>query len=159
MTSVGPFQRWYDIDLALSETVKTLESLSHVSQTLFGLLMNHFSDRVVSVRGHAFYTQLDWSKLQGLAKSKRSRRWYDQEALMHKAFNKLYSLSDSDRILIARELHTPIQLVRRYEEECLSKSLMPEVETVYSIVESCFVQELKTSESHHTEDGMDIQGV
>lgn len=141
MATVGPCQRWYDLDVALSESIRILESLSQPSQTLFALLMTHFSNRVVQVRGHAFYAQLNWNKLFGLLKSRRSRRrWYDQEALLHKAFNKLYSLSEVDQGLIGRELRVPLQLVRDYEETCLSQSRMPDIERVCRIVEDCFTQ-------------------
>lgn len=138
MSSPGTFKRWYDLDVSLSDTVRNMEALSQASQTLFGLLMNRFSDRIVQTRGHAFYTQLNWKKLSGIAKGSRARRWYDQESLMHKAFSKLYSLSDADRGLIARQLRLPVEQVLDYEKKCLRKSIAPDIETVCRIVEACF---------------------
>lgn len=138
MTPVGYFQRWYDVDAVLSEMIQTLEMLSSQSQSLFGLLLERFSDRVIQVRGHEFYAQLDSRKMLGLAKSKQMRRWYDQETSLHKGFNKLYSLSDADKALIARELYTPIRLVRRYEEQCLERCEAPDIEQVQQIIAACF---------------------
>jgi hypothetical protein len=138
MATVGPFQRWYDADATLSEMIQVLESLSQPSQTLFALLITHFSNGIVRARGHAFYTQLHWRKLYGLLQSRRSRRWYDKEALLHKSFNKLYSLSDADKSLIARELRVPLQLVRDYEATCSDQNTMPELDQICGIVEGCF---------------------
>ena len=142
MASVGSYQRWYDADIALSELVHTLESLSTQSQTLFALLINRFADRIVQVRGHDFYTQLDWEKLMGILKSKHSRRWYDQEMIMHKTLNKLYSLSTIDQNLIARELCGPIQFISDYEKACLHQCNLPDIHRVYHLIQQCFTQEV-----------------
>lgn len=138
--TIGYFHRWYDMDLTLSELVQTIQALSEPSKVLFGLLLLNFTDRVVQVRGHSFFTQLEWQKLLGILKSKRGKRWYDLDPVLHQAFNKLYSLSDADKDLIAKALYTPILVVRRYEEECLSHSSPPDIGTVCNLVETCFTQ-------------------
>src|SRR5690242_7635008 len=135
--TIGYFHRWYDLDLTLSELVQTIQALSEPSKILFGLLLLNFTDRVVQVRGHSFFTQLEWPKMLGIIKSKRGNRWYDLDPVLHQAFNKLYSLSDADKDLIAKALYRPVLAVRRYEKECLSHSTPPDIEMVCSLVETC----------------------
>lgn len=132
------FHRWYDMDIQLSELVHSLEVLSEESQTLFAFLMGLFSDQIVKVRGREFFSELEWDKIIGIYKSKRGRRWYDREPATHKAFNKLYSLSDDDKAVIARELHVPSRIVKRYENFCQAASREPDLDIVFSIVETCF---------------------
>jgi hypothetical protein len=136
--NTGFFHRWYDMDIYLSELVRTLESLSEESQTLFAFLLVFFSDEIVRRKGRAFFRELQWEKLMGIYKSKSGRRWYDQHAILHTAFNKLYSLNDLDKAAIARELHIPGRIVSHYEAYCSTHQTRPDLEMVYSILETSF---------------------
>ena len=73
----------------------------------------------------------------GLIKSKRSRRWYDQDATLHVAFNTLYSLSNPDKALVGRELSTPALLVQGYEHYCQNTQQEICLDVVHSIMETC----------------------
>lgn len=136
--NTGFFHRWYDVDIHLSELVRTLESLSEESQTLFAFLLMFFSDEVVERKGRAFFRELQWEKLLGIYKSKNGRRWYDKQAVLHKAFNKLYSLSDLDRAAIAQELHIPGRIVHHYEAYCNTHQTPLDFNMIYSILETSF---------------------
>ncbi len=134
-----PFCRWYDRDLHLSELVKALEPLSDDSKTLFAFLVNFFSDEIVKVKGRLFFKELEWDKVLGVYKSRiNGRRWYDREPLLQKAFNKMYSLNEHDKCLIARALVVPGQLVSAYESHCVARNKSVEQKTIQAIVESCF---------------------
>jgi predicted amidophosphoribosyltransferase len=132
-----PVQRWYDMDAPLSELVHTLETLSPNCQSLFAYLVKQTCDRIIKIRGREFIRNLDWTIFMGLIKSKRSRRWYDQEATLHVALNTLYSLSNADKSLVGRELSTPAQLVQRYEHYCQSTTQAISLDVVQSIIETC----------------------
>lgn len=136
--NTGFYQRWYDMDVQLSELVRALEVLSEESQTLFAFLLSFFSDEIVKVRGRAFFSELEWDKLMGIYKSKKGRRWYDQHDILHKAFNKLYSLSPEDQAAIARELYVPSRIIKSYETHCQATGKEPNVDKICDIVATSF---------------------
>lgn len=137
-SNTGFFQRWYDMDIYLSEFVRTLEGLSEDSQILFAFLLMSFSDDVVRRKGRSFFRELEWEKLIGIYKSKSGRRWYDQQGVLHAAFNKLYSLNDVDKASIAKKLHIPSHIVQRYENYCQQHQSPTDIEMVYAILETSF---------------------
>jgi len=132
------FHRWYDNDVQLGALVADMEGLEEESQTLFAYLITQFSDELVRVKGSEFFNELDWNKIRGLYKARQGRRWYDQEPALKRAFNLLYSLSDADQSIIARQLHIPCRLARAYELDRKTKALPIQIETVCEIVEAVF---------------------
>jgi hypothetical protein len=145
------FHRWYDMDIHLSELVRTLEGLSEESQTLFAFLLMFFSDEVVHRKGRAFFRELEWEKLIGIYKSRNGRRWYDQHGVLHTAFNKLYSLNDLDKAAIAKELHVPGRIVQHYEAYCQSHQTSADIEMVCSILETSFKEGPDQALSHYAD--------
>ncbi len=135
------FNRWYDADVYVSEMVQSVEKMSADSQQLFGYLLCFFSDAVIQAKDKSkFIRELDWDHFKGLIKSKRKRRWYDREPILHKAFNLLYALTEEDKMLVAKELSIPSQIVRDYERDCLAKNKEPNLDVVYKIVETVFTE-------------------
>jgi hypothetical protein len=132
--------RWYDQDARLSELVHTMEQLSPDSQVLFGHILKNVICRLIKIRGRSFIRNLNWQTFMGILKSKRSRRWYDQEHTLHRAFNLLFSLTDEDKAIIGHELSLPAELVHRYEMHAISRqeTICPDV--VRSILETYFKQ-------------------
>jgi hypothetical protein len=130
--------RWYDRDPHLSELVRTLETFSLESQTLFASLLADFSDDIHHAKGGQFFRELNWGKLVDIFKSRDGRRWYDQQPEMHKAFNKLYSLADEDKAHVARQLTEAVRLVKQYELECQAHQQKTDVNALYTIVETAF---------------------
>jgi hypothetical protein len=110
--------RWYDVDDSLSQLVSTVEHLGPSSQKLFARLLLKACEQMIKKHGREFSKNLEWSTFRAILKSRRSRRWYDQEQALHAAFNKLLSLPDADKIYIGRELNIPIQIVAGYEHYC-----------------------------------------
>lgn len=133
------FQRWYDQDITLGELVKILETLSDENQLLFAFLMSFFSKKIIQSKGRQFFRELEWEKLLGLYKSKKnSRRWYDREPALQKAFNQLYSLNISDQGLIAKSLHVPSVLAKRYEDYCNSHQKPLNMDEIHGILATSF---------------------
>lgn len=130
--------RWYDQDIHLSELVRTMELLSEESQILFALLLASFCDEVVRLKGRSFFKEMDWNKLKGLYKSKTGRRWYDDQTVLHVAFNKLYSLTDEDKAGIARKLHVPVRLVGNYEAYCKEHQRPLDLDEIQAILSTIF---------------------
>ena len=125
-----PLQRWYDQDTQLGELVHTLET----------------RNRIIKLRGRDFVRQLDWTIFIGLIKSRRGRRWYDQEATLRVAFKTLYSLSFPDKALVGRELSIPAQLVQRYETYCQKNQDEISLDMVQTIVETCIKEGPKSAQ-------------
>lgn len=130
--------RWYDHDVHLSELVRTMETLSEESQILFALLLASFCDEVVRRKGRSFFREMDWAKLKGLYKSKTGRRWYDEQSVLHVAFNKLYSLNDEDKASIAHKLHVPVRLISNYEVYCKEHRRKKDLDEIQSILSTIF---------------------
>ena len=146
--------RWYDIDEHLRETVETMERMTNDSQYLFGYLLCFLGEEVVKAQGKKeALKELDWDKLMGLVKSKRKRRWYDQDPVMHKAFNILYALNDQDKILVGDELYLPVRLVRRYERRCEDSSQRCDIDTICDIVETFFTEGAEAVEARFGQSG------
>lgn len=135
--SMPVIQRWYDMDESLSQLVRTLEHLSPGSQKLFATLLKKSSERLIKQRGRKFAQSLDWSTFEGIMKSRRSRRWYDQEPDLHAAFNTLLSLNDADKARIGKELNMSAQIVAGYEKYCKIQQNKIRLSLVKSIVETC----------------------
>lgn len=136
--SKSSVHRWYDQDIHLSELVRTMELLGEESQILFALLLASFCDEVVRMKGRSFFREMDWAKLKGLYKSKTGRRWYDEQTVLHVAFNKLYSLTDEDKAGIARKLHVPVLLVGNYETYCKEHRRPLDLDEIQAILSTIF---------------------
>lgn len=132
----APIHRWYDMDAQLSDMVRTIEVLSPQSQLLFGHLLKNTISRLIKLRGRAFTRELNGQTFLGIIKSKRSRRWYDQSPTLHTAFNMLFSLSDPDKTLIARELAIPAELIHDYEAYAKAHNDKVHVNVTFSILET-----------------------
>ncbi len=148
-TNPGYFARWYDLDIQLSELVHSLETLTEESQMLFAFLLTFFSDEIVRIKGRLFFKEMEWDKLVGIYKSKSGRRWYDRQEVLHKAFNKLYSLNEDDKAAIARELFIPSRIVKKYEEHCQGHKRQPDMETVFAIVATSFKEGTDEAQSRY----------
>ena len=146
--------RRYDIDEHLREIVETMERMTNDSQYLFGYLLCFLGEEVVKAQGKKeALKELDWDKMMGLIKSKRKRRWYDQEPVLHKAFNLLYSLNDQDKVLVANELYLPARLVRRYERYCEDNNQRCDIDLMCEIVETYFTQGAEAVEARFGQQG------
>lgn len=130
--------RWHDQDFHLSELTTTLERMSEESRYLFALLLCDFSKMVIQAHGSQFIRDLQWRKMTALLKSKQARRWYDTEPMMHRAFNLLYSLQETDREWVAQELYIPSRLVGLYETHCQLSDRTVNLDTVCQLVEKVF---------------------
>lgn len=131
--------RWYDQDHHLSELVRMLEHLSDESQYLVALLMGSIAQDAIELTGKSqFIKDLDWDKIIGILKSKRGRRWYDEEPEMHKAFNLLYSLEDAAKSWVAEQLYKPVLLIQTYEERCRATGVPVDLNIICDIMEVTF---------------------
>ncbi|MBY0449172.1 MAG: hypothetical protein K2X01_00920 [Cyanobacteria bacterium] len=135
------FKRWYDYDTILSKMVGSLETMTNDSRRLFGYMICCFSKTLIlSQTRTEFLFSLNLSKVKGLFKSQAKRRWYDQDPVLHKAFNLLYSLDDENRQIVTEKLFAPASVVREYELACKEEKLKPDPIIVHQIIETCFLQ-------------------
>lgn len=132
------FQRWYDEDLFVGALVYAMQGMSYNSQHLFARLVQILTDETVTQMGRdQFLKDLNWNRVANLRKSKRKRRWYDQEPKLFKAFNKLYALNEELRQDVAHKLFIPCQLVHKYELFCEQEQKEPDPIIIRQIVETC----------------------
>lgn len=111
-------KRWYDFDPSVSQLVHLIETLNPVSQKLLSTLIIHLCKQLVQSHNHKFIKNLKWETYQGILKSRRGRRWYDQEREVKIAFNMFFSMTDSDKIYIAKELIGLALIIEGYESHC-----------------------------------------
>lgn len=131
--------RWYDQDHHLSELVRVLEQLSDESRYLVALLLGSIAEEAIALTGKRhFIKDLDWDRIIGILKSKRGRRWYDEEPEMHKAFNLLYSLDDEAKDWVAEQLYKPVLLIQTYEDRCKSSGAEIDLNVICDIIEVTF---------------------
>lgn len=126
------YKRWYDVDLHLSNMVRTMELMTGQNRQLFGHLICMLCENRIEAEPEVRKT--DWEHLQGLIKSKRGRRWYDEDPVMHKAMNLLYTLTETTKIQIARQLVDVTGLVHDYELFCLKNDRTAEIDIVQTII-------------------------
>jgi hypothetical protein len=88
--------------------------------------------------GDAYLSDLDTKKQEGLQKSKAKKRWYDQEELLHQAFNNVYALDNQRRRELAEQMALPIEIVQGYEAHCYLQQKVPDLKVVEEILRSCF---------------------
>ena len=140
--------RWYDQDMHVSELVAIMEGLSDESQYLLALLLGAIAEEIIANKGKSqFVKELDWDKLISLMKSKRGRRWYDEEPEMHKAFNLLFSLDDADKGAVGRQLYVPALIIQAYERYCKAKQHPVDLDVICDIVEVSFREGAQAAES------------
>lgn len=145
MTDANPpsrkpfYNRWHDQDFKLSELVSAIEDMEAESKFLFSLLLAMLCKDLLRRLGQAeVAANLDWKTIQSLIKSKQSRRWYDQDPDLHRAFNLLYSLSAEQQQAVASMLYMPSRLTRYYEEHCQVHQKEVDIDYICHMVEVCF---------------------
>ncbi len=129
-------QRWYDKDIELSEWVRTLEKLSPSSQSVLGGLMSSLCNGMIRNTKRTFLRQLSFAKLFNLSRSQAGKRWYDKNPELRKGFNQLYSLSEAERVLVARELNALTQTIFDYEQTCVHQNQAPDSEHILALIAS-----------------------
>lgn len=95
------YTRWYDRIPELSQAVRQMEKLPLARQqwlahAIIDLMpMHQVSQRTEGLK------KLGTEKVKGLLKAKVKRRWYDNDPLVHQAFNHLYLMDDQLRYEMA----------------------------------------------------------
>jgi len=133
-----PHQRWYDDDLYLCSLVSAVSGMSIASQQLFGELLNVMADELISSAGRdELLLSLPERVMDGLRKSQRKKRWYDHQAELHQAFNKLYALTIEQRSDLAHRLFIPGQLVEKYEIYCQEAHIQSDMRVIEQMIATC----------------------
>jgi len=92
------FTRWYDRIPELSRAVALLEKAPRDWQQLIAGDITNAVElyELTGQEAHGF-KKLGTEKVMGLMKSKNKRRWYDQDPIVHQAFNYLFLMDDLRR--------------------------------------------------------------
>lgn len=167
------FTRWYDRIPELSQAVRQLEKASSDHQHLICQSVVHYNDAVL---GHRTSTdgglkKLGTQKVMGLLKSKSKRRWYDQDPLLHQAFNYLYMMDDTERYRVALRILVSLEAMqaaslhpqfafRNVSDHTVAKSIVQgifkqhlqyliEKINFYDGIADKAIEELQQSHAHH----------
>lgn len=95
------YMRWYDSIPELAQAVRQMEKMPLAKQQwLASAIVSLMPLHQIPQRTDGL-KKLGSEKLLGLMKSKGKRRWYDQDPLVHQAFNYLYLMSNDLRLEMA----------------------------------------------------------
>ncbi len=92
MSSKGGYTRWYDRTSHMSQAVKLLEIAPEPFQKAIAHSIVSQVD-IGDITKRNGIKKIGTHKVIGLMKSKTKRRWYDQDPIMHQAFNYLYIMN------------------------------------------------------------------
>ena len=94
MNSQRPFKRWYDELPALRAAIEKMEHFPVESQVILARAISDFA-KGGTVGASKSLDQISPAKIEGLLKSERRLRWYDQNLQTYQAFKDFYSLEGS----------------------------------------------------------------
>jgi hypothetical protein len=131
------FTRWYDRISELSQAVRLLEKAPYLQQQVIAtIIVGSMQLHHLTQRSEHGLKKLGSEKVIGLMKSKGKRRWYDQDPLMHQAFNYLYIMDD----VLRHEMAVKILITLNALEESARKEV-PEKDQ-YSLAKAIFEKPL-----------------
>lgn len=140
-TNVG-YTRWYDRIPALSQAVRMMEKLPEarqrwISETIVNLMpMHQVPQRTDGLK------KVGSEKVLGLMKSKVKRRWYDQDPMVHQAFNYLYLMTDELRY----EMAIKIMICIKAMDVLMVSSNNPTI--AYGLIHTIFNKPLSYLQQH-----------
>lgn len=127
------FTRWYDRNPELSQGVRMLEKCTPFQQRL---VANHIIGSMqlhqVAQRSEHGLKKLGTEKITGLMKAKGKRRWYDQDPVVHKAFNHLYLMDETMRHEFGVKIIVAVQALEEAQRQ-----FVPE-RTQHTLVKTVF---------------------
>ncbi|MDX2086179.1 MAG: hypothetical protein SFZ03_12415 [Candidatus Melainabacteria bacterium] len=138
-----PWGRWYEQNPTLGRAVALMEKMPLVQQQCIAQEMIEFI-RVEQLTSTNFEPRnLGYEKVQGLMKSKQRARWYDQDPVIHRAFNDLYKMHDQGRHVIALKILLCIQAFDQYirRNRLESPEMLPRP-IVNSLAKAVFLKDL-----------------
>ena len=139
---MSDYKRWYDLDVYMGCLAYSLEHMSRPSREKFaGYLCALCNDAMGGSSGsHRLMGSIRPDKVDGLKKFANSKRWYDQDKMMHSSFKKLYMLSQQEQANVAWRLFIPAQLVLKYELYCRREKQPVQAEIVQAILDVSLFQ-------------------
>jgi hypothetical protein len=141
--------RWYEKDPDLFRFVTNLEHMPLAEQHRYCQIIVQLADswREESlVAGKVMNVGAE--RAMGLLRSQRKQRWYDQDPLVHRAFNSLYLFEDAVRISLSRRLNETIEFIQRYRDLCASYRLPPRDEDIQFFMQQSIRQETERCEAY-----------
>ncbi|HEY9687506.1 MAG TPA: hypothetical protein V6C52_11065 [Coleofasciculaceae cyanobacterium] len=121
----------------MSQAVRLLEKAPYPQQqTIATIIVGSMQLHHLTQRSEHGLKKLGSEKVMGLMKSKGKRRWYDQDPLMHQAFNYLYLMDD----VLRHEMAVKVLITLNALEESTRKEV-PEKDQ-FSLAKAIFEKPL-----------------
>jgi hypothetical protein len=112
------FTRWYDRAPELSQAVRMMEPLPSDWQRMIAhVIIGSISTSNLTQRLEPGIKRIGREKVLGLMKSKGKQRWYDQDPLVHQAFNNLFLMDNALRREIALKVIISIRALEEIEQQ------------------------------------------
>jgi hypothetical protein len=132
-----PFQRWYERQPRLSQSVKVLQMMPDAIKSIL-------ADAIMLIATREFGKEeplnvirsLGSEKIMGLHKSKNKRREYDQNELLHKAMNYLYILSEEKQDFMAEHALKMLHYIQDYLAACQEFQVDSSIEEVAALAKT-----------------------
>lgn len=108
------FTRWYDVKPELSQAVRMLEKVPAVYQHQICLvIIEQVENALLDKKFDGSLKKHGSDKILGLFKSKSKRRWYDDDPVVHKAFNYMYLMDDKARYEAAMKIIISLNVLKQ----------------------------------------------
>lgn len=132
-------KRWYDRDPDLSWAVGILRQMQPEYQALFARHLLEFShERLLARRARERVSQVGSEKISGLMKSQRRQRWYDQDKLMYRTFQKLSILESKDLADLGKRLRSAISFSGDFAFQALRQDKVIRKHLIQQLVKIVF---------------------
>jgi hypothetical protein len=132
----GEFVRWYDQEPELSALVQTMSHQSSEDQRLYcRMIIQVYTDWREAQYLAGNQLSIGPERHMALHKSKNKRRWYDEDPLIHRAFNYLYILDEETRYYLARQLNRTTQRIKEYRSLCMSYGRNSSTSEIRSLIQ------------------------
>lgn len=111
--------RWYDINPDIARAFTSIQTMDSAYQHLVAEVILLLSTRIREQKvRNGELLKVGAERALGLLKSQSKRRLYDQDKMLHKAFNKLFLLEDKQRAYLAKRLCNGIFYMEEYIDAC-----------------------------------------
>lgn len=114
--------RFYDQDPVVSKAANLVLNLPEEVRTLVAVCLISLSDRRFGALARmGNFKQLESDKVLSIFKAKEKKRTYDRNLAVHKAFNCLLVISETDRQTLSGQVIDMVEVVSAYQRFCALK--------------------------------------
>jgi hypothetical protein len=133
------FTRWYDSVAELAQAVRLMEKVPATQQRAISqVILDSVDLHAVRYKHDPGLKKLGTEKIMGLMKSKTKRRWYDQDPVVHQAFNLLYMMDEIARREMGLKIIFSIKVMEEAQLKMRSHPMVGRQMDVNGLVKSVF---------------------